>query len=140
MRLVTYRSERGDRAGVLTDAGVVDAWDTLGEEGASLRALLAGGRLSELEEGVTRASRTIADPALSPPIPDPEKIVCMGLNYRSHAEEAGVDPPESPTFFAKFRNALAAPAATVTLPAGKREGGLRGGGRIRRRQAGRRGG
>jgi 2-keto-4-pentenoate hydratase/2-oxohepta-3-ene-1,7-dioic acid hydratase in catechol pathway len=117
MRLVTYRSERGDRAGVLTDAGVVDAWDTLGEEGASLRALLAGGRLSELEDGVTRASRTIANPALSPPIPDPEKIVCMGLNYRAHAEEAGVAPPESPTFFAKFRNALAAPGATVTLPA-----------------------
>ena len=117
MRLVTYRSERGDRAGVLTDAGVVDAWDTLGEEGASLRALLAGGRLSELEDGVTRASRTIANPTLSPPIPDPEKIVCMGLNYRAHAEEAGVDPPETPTFFAKFRNALAAPGATVTLPA-----------------------
>ena len=116
MRLVTYRSERGNRAGVLTDAGVVDAWDTLGEEGSSVRALLAGGRLAEVEEGTARAGRTIGNPTLAPPIPDPDKIVCMGLNYRDHADEAGVEPPESPTFFAKFRNALAAPGATVPLP------------------------
>ena len=54
---------------------------------------------------------------LLPPVPDPEKIVCIGLNYRSHAAEAGIEPPEPPTFFAKFRNALAAPGATVALPA-----------------------
>jgi 2-keto-4-pentenoate hydratase/2-oxohepta-3-ene-1,7-dioic acid hydratase in catechol pathway len=59
----------------------------------------------------------IPDAALLAPIPDPEKIVCIGLNYRSHAAEAGIDPPSSPTFFAKYRNALTAPGATVALPA-----------------------
>ena len=54
---------------------------------------------------------------LAPPIPDPEKIVCIGLNYRTHAAEAGLEPPGSPTIFAKYRNALAAPGATVNLPA-----------------------
>jgi 2-keto-4-pentenoate hydratase/2-oxohepta-3-ene-1,7-dioic acid hydratase in catechol pathway len=54
---------------------------------------------------------------LQPPVPDPEKIVCIGLNYRAHAAEAGIEPPETPTFFAKFRNALAAPGAPVSLPA-----------------------
>jgi 2-keto-4-pentenoate hydratase/2-oxohepta-3-ene-1,7-dioic acid hydratase in catechol pathway len=54
---------------------------------------------------------------LRPPLPDPDKIVCIGLNYRSHAAEAGIDPPEHPTFFAKFRNALASPGSTVELPA-----------------------
>jgi acylpyruvate hydrolase len=39
------------------------------------------------------------------------------VSYRSHAAEAGIDPPQSPTIFAKFRNALAAPGATVELPA-----------------------
>src|SRR4029453_10635344 len=58
-----------------------------------------------------------ADAELPPPLPAPDKIICIGLNYRSHAAEAGVDPPEQPTFFAKFRNALAAPSATVRLPA-----------------------
>ena len=55
--------------------------------------------------------------ALLPPLPDPDKIVCIGLNYRSHAAEAGIDPPEQPTFFAKFRNALVPSGATVKLPA-----------------------
>ena len=54
---------------------------------------------------------------LLPPVPDPDKIVCIGLNYRSHAAEAGIDPPAEPTFFAKFRNALAPSDATVALPA-----------------------
>jgi acylpyruvate hydrolase len=46
----------------------------------------------------------------------PGKILCIGLNYRAHAEEQGAEPPETPTFFAKFRNALAPPGATVSLP------------------------
>ena len=50
------------------------------------------------------------------PVTNPEKIIGIGLNYRSHAEEAGQEPPEVPTFFAKFRNALAAPGTTVPLP------------------------
>jgi 2-keto-4-pentenoate hydratase/2-oxohepta-3-ene-1,7-dioic acid hydratase in catechol pathway len=114
MRLVTYDSGRGPRAGVLTDGGVLDAWDALGGADASVRELLESGRLGELEglEG-----ERITDARLLPPVPDPRKIVCIGLNYRAHAEEAGIDPPASPTFFAKFANALAAPGATVPLPA-----------------------
>jgi 2-keto-4-pentenoate hydratase/2-oxohepta-3-ene-1,7-dioic acid hydratase in catechol pathway len=54
---------------------------------------------------------------LATPIPDPQKIVCIGLNYRSHAEESGIEPPPAPTFFAKFRNALVATDTEVTLPA-----------------------
>ena len=57
---------------------------------------------------------------LLPPIGDPGKIICIGLNYRAHAAEAGIDPPEIPTFFAKFANALAAPGATVALPGSRR--------------------
>jgi 2-keto-4-pentenoate hydratase/2-oxohepta-3-ene-1,7-dioic acid hydratase in catechol pathway len=53
---------------------------------------------------------------LLPPVLDPGKIVCLGLNYRSHAEEAGLEPPVVPTFFAKWANALAAPGADVPLP------------------------
>jgi 2-keto-4-pentenoate hydratase/2-oxohepta-3-ene-1,7-dioic acid hydratase in catechol pathway len=114
VKLVTYGSPSGPRAGVLTAEGAIDAWEVLGEPGnASLRELLASGRLDELA-GADGAA--LADPELLPPIPDPQKIVCVGLNYRSHAAEAGIEPPDSPTFFAKFANALAPPGATVTLP------------------------
>jgi 2-keto-4-pentenoate hydratase/2-oxohepta-3-ene-1,7-dioic acid hydratase in catechol pathway len=120
VRLVSYRSDRGDRAGALTDQGVIDAADALGEEAAAVRGVLAEERTGELGERLTAsgpAPLPIDEVQLLPPVPDPEKIVCIGLNYRSHAEEAGIEPPEHPTFFAKFRNALAAPGATVELPA-----------------------
>ena len=42
--------------------------------------------------------------------------MCIGLNYRSHAEEAGIEAPEVPTFFGKWANALAAPGGEVPLP------------------------
>jgi 2-keto-4-pentenoate hydratase/2-oxohepta-3-ene-1,7-dioic acid hydratase in catechol pathway len=54
---------------------------------------------------------------LLPPLARPGKLICIGLNYRSHAEEQGAEPPETPTFFAKFPNALIGPDATVALPA-----------------------
>lgn len=95
---------------------VFDAWTALGDpRRSSLRELIAEGRIGELETADDAAP--IPDATLLAPIPDPEKIVCIGLNYRSHAAEAGIDPPSSPTFFAKYRNALAEPGATVALPA-----------------------
>src|SRR4051794_21582671 len=118
MRLVTYRAQNGGRAGVLAPRGVLDAAQVLGVDAISLRELIAAGQLAELAERVDAATaEPVSDAELLPPLPDPDKIICIGLNYRSHAAEAGIDPPEHPTFFAKFRNALAAPGATVELPA-----------------------
>ena len=120
MRLVTYRGEAGERAGADTDDGVFDAAALLGEQSASVRGLIAQDRVGELRERLESgfgAIDPIPAPELLPPITDPEKIVCIGLNYQSHATEAGIDPPADPTFFAKFRNALASPGSTVKLPA-----------------------
>ena len=116
MRLVTYRSDRGPRAGVLRGEALVDAWDALGGGGSSVRELLAQGRLAELEDLSDEEAQPLGETELLPPVPGPEKIICIGLNYRAHAAEAGIDPPSSPTFFAKFRNALAPSGATVALP------------------------
>ena len=86
---------------------------------AGVRALLAAERLAELAEAIAEGEEvgTLDEVRLLAPITDPEKIVCLGLNYRSHVEEAKVELPEVPTFFAKFRNALAAPGEAVPLPA-----------------------
>jgi 2-keto-4-pentenoate hydratase/2-oxohepta-3-ene-1,7-dioic acid hydratase in catechol pathway len=118
MRLVTYASGEGGepRAGVLAGAGVIDAAAALGAEHITVRELLEGERLGELE-GAVDGREPAAVARLLPPVPDPDKIVCIGLNYHSHATEVGIDPPEQPTFFAKFRNALAAPDSAVRLPA-----------------------
>lgn len=47
------------------------------------------------------------DLRLGPPIPNPEKIICIGLNYHDHAKEVGATPPHEPIFFAKYANSLA---------------------------------
>jgi 2-keto-4-pentenoate hydratase/2-oxohepta-3-ene-1,7-dioic acid hydratase in catechol pathway len=125
MRLVSYDAGDGSRAGVLEDDRVVDAWAALGEpHRGSLRELIADGRVDDLRSTFGN-SGTPAHPRsavrLLAPIPDPDKIICIGLNYAKHAAEGGMEPPASPTIFGKYRNALAAPGATVTLPANSRK-------------------
>jgi len=115
VRLVTYDGGRGPRAGVLRGDGVADAWDALGgaDGEPSVRRLLASGRAAEIADAEPVA---LASVRLLPPVPDPDKIVCIGLNFRSHARETNQEAPATPTFFAKYRNALAAPGAEVALP------------------------
>jgi 2-keto-4-pentenoate hydratase/2-oxohepta-3-ene-1,7-dioic acid hydratase in catechol pathway len=119
MRIVSYRSERGVRAGVLQDGRVLDAWDALepGTSEASVRALLAQEGLDHLAEALDGEGLPLAEVQLDVPVPDPDKIVCIGLNYRAHAAEFGLDLPPAPTIFAKFRNALVPSGAQVTPPA-----------------------
>ena len=50
------------------------------------------------------------------PIERPQKIVCVGLNYRDHAEEQGVDLPERPLLFAKWPNTLIGPGDSIVIP------------------------
>jgi acylpyruvate hydrolase len=116
MRLVSYRADSEARAGVLREGGVLDAAELLAVDRIGVRDLLESGRLDELRDRLETSGEAIEGAQLLPPVPDPDKIVCIGLNYRSHAAEAGIEPPEQPTFFAKFRNALAPPGASVALP------------------------
>jgi 2-keto-4-pentenoate hydratase/2-oxohepta-3-ene-1,7-dioic acid hydratase in catechol pathway len=107
MRLISHATPEGPRAGVLVD-GRVHALDD------SVLALLEHGlpgRLETAGEGVP-----LEQVELLAPIERPSKIICIGLNYRAHAKEAGLDAPEIPTIFAKFGNALCSPGATVKLP------------------------
>ena len=112
MKLVSYDAGDGTRAGVLEDDRVVDAWAALGEpHRGSLRELIAAGRVDDLRATFGNTG-TPAHPrsavSILPPIPDPDKIICIGLNYMNHAAEGGFEPPTSPTIFGKYRNALAA--------------------------------
>jgi 2-keto-4-pentenoate hydratase/2-oxohepta-3-ene-1,7-dioic acid hydratase in catechol pathway len=125
MRLVSFDAGDGTRAGMLEDDRVVDAWAALGEpHRGSLRELIAAERVDDLRATLGNTG-TPAHPrsavTLLAPIPDPDKIVCIGLNYGKHAAEGGMDVPDSPTIFGKYRNALAAPGATVQLPANSRK-------------------
>jgi len=95
---------------------------------ASTRRILAAGT-SALEELYRAAAaltddesvagqgvQKVSDVRLGPPVPDPEKIICLGLNYRDHAQEAGLPIPSTPMLFAKFSNSLAGPGDAIVLP------------------------
>src|SRR5207245_5600358 len=51
-----------------------------------------------------------------PPIPDPPKIVCLGLNYRDHAIESGAPIPKEPILFSKYNTALTGDGEPIVLP------------------------
>jgi len=87
---------------------------------SSVRELLALG-----DDGRTRAEEALArgrvryapeSSTLLAPVCDPRKIVCVGLNYRDHAAESGVEPPEEPVLFSKFASALIGHGAPILLP------------------------
>jgi 2-keto-4-pentenoate hydratase/2-oxohepta-3-ene-1,7-dioic acid hydratase in catechol pathway len=119
MRLVSFNTPAGPLAALLRDGRVYDIWGDafsgVPHEERTILALLQGGLLPELK-AVEDDGVPVEGVELLPPIGGPGKIICIGLNYRAHAEEGGHEVPETPTFFAKWTNALAAPGGTVKLP------------------------
>jgi 2-keto-4-pentenoate hydratase/2-oxohepta-3-ene-1,7-dioic acid hydratase in catechol pathway len=121
MRLLSYEDESGPRAGVLIGEEVVAVSD-LDAPSQSVRGLLTALDATGLAELAERAStarqRTaLADVRLLAPVPDPEKIICLGLNYRDHAAESGQEIPKAPMWFAKFANSLIGRGQAIVLPA-----------------------
>jgi len=135
-RLVSYRSDRTAptwRAGVASNQVLIDlagyAASTSRSQASgsyqSVRAYLSASP-DEQEQILVWAARrleaggqvlSLDEVELGPPVPDPEKILCLGLNYPEHAAEAELDIPPAPTFFAKFRNSLVGPTSPVILTA-----------------------
>ncbi|MFZ4509533.1 MAG: fumarylacetoacetate hydrolase family protein [Candidatus Nanopelagicales bacterium] len=125
MKLVTYRGADGERPGILHDDGqVVDTARAASRAGIELpdRSLTNRDVVSLDGPALTRLASAAEDESpvdftsLGPPVTNPEKIVCLGLNYIDHAEEVGASPPASPMFFAKFPNSLAGPADDIVPP------------------------
>jgi 2-keto-4-pentenoate hydratase/2-oxohepta-3-ene-1,7-dioic acid hydratase in catechol pathway len=133
MRLITYRATQGDRAGVEVAGRVLDTEALARAAGlpaeaadwSNNRSVLTAGsdmlrRLEASAAGVEPGAEpdvgAVSELELGPPIPDPDKIICLGLNYGDHAREAGATPPEVPVLFAKFRNCLVGPTEPIVLP------------------------
>jgi len=66
----------------------------------------------------TQAPRIPSSARLGPPVARPNKIVCIGLNYRDHAAESGMDIPKEPVIFLKATTSLAGPNDAVVIPRG----------------------
>lgn len=88
-----------------------------GADVADLDAHIAAGTLAEAGAKAA-AGEAVDEAALAflPPVARPSKIVCLGLNYRDHAEESGLGIPEFPVLFARFPSSLMGHGAPIILP------------------------
>ena len=118
MKVLSLRN--GHRLAVKTDRGVVDTVNAPEDVPKTVAALLRGGDGAKAAlEAFARNATEFVDEAgleLAPCVPKPGKIVCVGLNYRRHAAEAGMAVPKTPILFSKYSNSLAAHGAEVVIP------------------------
>lgn len=116
MKLASFTMSGLSSWGVITDAGVIDMAARLGL--ASLRAALADDALPAIAEIAATAGpdHEFAAVTLLPPIPAPDKIICLGNNYRAHVLEAGGKIPAHPQLFIRLANTLVGHEAPIIVP------------------------
>ena len=124
MKLINFKVEEQIRLGIKTEKGILDveqaATSLSLELPTTMEQVIAGGdkALSQLAELTKFEFPAISEEALvyAPCITQPEKIICVGLNYVDHAKESNMEIPTSPVLFSKFNNTLAAHNQTIRLP------------------------
>ena len=103
MKLVSFSTRQGSAYGLVSGDGVVDLSRRLGDRAKTLRDLLAHDLVSEAAKFASdRPDFALADMTLAPVIPNPDKIICVGLNYRDHVAETGKTVTPNPALFARF--------------------------------------
>jgi len=131
MKLVTFQSPTNKqlyRVGVLiSESEILDLTPATGKADLTAAEVLPVFDLDGISYDT--AAALVNDPnwehridrqqvTLAAPIPRPGKIICIGLNYRDHAAESGMEIPNSPVIFSKFSSCAIGPAATIVIPPG----------------------
>lgn len=131
MILTTFRTNAGIQLGIKTNRGILDvkqAGDAFGNHINSnvdaiyklgLDAMESLSHILEraLESGHGSLFLSENQITYAPVVPNPGKILCVGLNYSKHAAESGMAEPEYPVLFSKFNNTIAAPNEDIPLQA-----------------------
>jgi acylpyruvate hydrolase len=110
MRLATIRTATGNRAVRVDATGAVETGEV------DVRALLERPDWAEHAMAAAGPSHPLEHLDYAPLVPSPEKIICVGLNYRDHALETGNQLPDYPTIFAKYAPALVGAYDDIVLP------------------------
>lgn len=122
MRILTYRAgdPTGPRLGLVDGDQVIDFHAAQPQVPPDLRAALEAGLDLTHAASAARRSKAPRVPlsglALAPLVPEPGKLVCLGLNYFDHAQEAGRAKPEYPWFFLRSKSSLLGHGAPARVP------------------------
>ncbi len=119
MRLLTFRRNGENRVGAMREDGIADLTAAMGEA-TSVRRLIADGLLERAEDVAAATRTTIAptDAQFDLPIPDPGKIICVGVNYRDRNAEYkdGSQAPEYPSLFMRTPLSFVPHGRNVVIP------------------------
>jgi 2-keto-4-pentenoate hydratase/2-oxohepta-3-ene-1,7-dioic acid hydratase in catechol pathway len=123
MKIVSFGPRGHEKPGVVAGGEVIDLSAVDPSMPATVRGILAGGRLADVARiaadtaSLPAGSKQPADGVrFGPPVTDPSKIICLGLNYRDHAEEQDRKVPGSPLLFGKGPNVLAGDGDPMPYP------------------------
>ena len=118
MRLVSFRQAGAAKFGAAVDGGIVDLSKRTAQRWLSLREVIADKALGELAAAAKNqhADVKLADIELLPTIPNPDKILCVGLNYASHVGEVGRELPKVPSVFSRLHNTLVPQGGQIVRP------------------------
>ncbi len=118
MRIVTFESADGPSVGVVTGIGAESVVADCGPEFHPISRLLGAARLDLLADAATTApSVPLSSVTLLPPIPEPRRILCIGLNYHAHRAETGRgQDTEHPTVFTRFPSSLVGHGVPIEVP------------------------
>jgi 2-keto-4-pentenoate hydratase/2-oxohepta-3-ene-1,7-dioic acid hydratase in catechol pathway len=116
MKLLSFAADGKDCFGAVSGDGVVTLNDRIGQP--NLRAALAAGAIEAMRKAAadTKPDRKLSDVKFLPVIPRPEKILCAGINYRSHAAETGRELPKQPSMFVRFTDTLVGHGGDMIRP------------------------
>ncbi|MGH8732746.1 MAG: fumarylacetoacetate hydrolase family protein, partial [Burkholderiales bacterium] len=103
MKLASFKTAQGASYGAVTSKGIVDLRRYLGNQFPDLKALIAGNAFDEAK-GLLKGPQdhSLAQITWLPVIPNPDKIVCVGLNYQDHVVETKRDNTEQPAIFLRL--------------------------------------
>ncbi|MEZ6057326.1 MAG: fumarylacetoacetate hydrolase family protein [Planctomycetaceae bacterium] len=124
MKLATLETPGGDRVVSVIESPAGRQFVDLRAVDPELPGCLKG--VLRAKDGLSRAaaanergiaSKMFIEGRLRAPIPRPGKVICIGLNYRDHAAESGMEVPPEPVVFGKFGNTVIGPDESIRLPA-----------------------
>lgn len=116
MKLASFEKDGNSTYGVLDGGTLHEPNEAIRARYPSLRDLIAAGKLSDLESDRGSTSFDVSDVRFLPLIPNPDKILCVGVNYRPHIEEMGRDVPDYPVVFVRFAGSQTGHGQTLIKP------------------------
>jgi 2-keto-4-pentenoate hydratase/2-oxohepta-3-ene-1,7-dioic acid hydratase in catechol pathway len=119
MKLATFEQNGRQSYGVVDSEKIIDLGPSIGGQYPDLRSILAAdalGAVTDALEAGGSGEYALDDVRLLPPIGNPDKIICVGLNYESHRKETGRPVVEYPTLFTRFANTQIGHGAPIHAP------------------------